>query len=137
MDKKKGKEMQEKKQRLYRQARKTKKWSNYRSYQKECKRHLRKAEYEYINQNIFEELKTNNTKPFWKYIKSKRQDAEGIAPLKKGANLISDSKGKAELLFDQFKSVFTKSTDNTLPKTRIQAKTDITPIKIEQMGLEK
>ena len=51
--------------------------------------------------------------------------------------MISDSKGKAELLLDQFKSVFPKTTDNTLPKTRIQAKTDITPIKIEQMGLEK
>ena len=106
-------------------------------YQKECKRHLRKAEYEYINQNIFEGLKNNNTKTFWKYIKSKRQDAGGIAPLNKGANLISDSKGKVELLLDQFKSVFTKTTDNTLPKTRIQAKTDITPIKIEQKGLEK
>jgi hypothetical protein len=46
-----------------------------------------------------------STKPFWKYIKSKRQDAGGIAPLKKGANLISDSKGKAELLLDQFKSI--------------------------------
>jgi hypothetical protein len=45
------------------------------------KRHLRKAEYEYINQNIFEGIKNNNTKPFWKYIKSKRQDAGGIAPL--------------------------------------------------------
>jgi len=43
--------------------------------------------------------------------------------------LISNSKGKAELLLDQFKSVFAKTTDNTLPKTRIQAKTDITPIK--------
>jgi Rod binding domain-containing protein len=51
--------------------------------------------------------------------------------------LISDSKGKAELLLDQFKSVFAKTTDNTLPKTRIQAKTDIPPIKIEQKGLEK
>jgi hypothetical protein len=51
--------------------------------------------------------------------------------------LISNSKGKAELLLDQFKSVFTKTTDNTLPKTRIQAKTDITPIKIEQKGPEK
>jgi hypothetical protein len=30
-------------------------------YQKECKRHLRKAEYEYINQNIFERLKNNNS----------------------------------------------------------------------------
>jgi hypothetical protein len=60
-------------------------------------------------------------------LKSKRQDAGGIAPLKKGANLISDIKGKAELLLDQFKSVFTKATDNTLPKTKIQAKTDISP----------
>ena len=51
--------------------------------------------------------------------------------------MISDSKGKAELLLDQFKSVFAKTTDNTLPKTRIQAKTDIPPIKIEQKGLEK
>ena len=84
-----------------------------------------------------EGLKNNNTKPFWKYIKSKRQDAGGIASLKNGSNLISDSIGKAELLLDQFKSVFTKTTDNTLPKTRIQAKTDITPIKIEQKGLEK
>ena len=57
-----------------------------------------------------------NDKPFWKYIKSKRQDARGIAPLKKGANLISDSKGKAELLLNQFKSVFTKTTDNTKDK---------------------
>ena len=70
-------------------------------------------------------------------MKSKRQDAGGIAPLKKGANLISDIKGKAELLLDQFKSVFTKATDNTLPKTKIQAKTDISPIKIEQKDLEK
>jgi hypothetical protein len=43
-------------------------------------------------------LKNNKTKPFWKYIKSKRQDAGGIASLKNGSNLISDSKGKAELL---------------------------------------
>jgi hypothetical protein len=31
----------------------------------------------------------------------------------------------------------TKATDNTLPKTKIQAKTDISPIKIEQKDLEK
>jgi hypothetical protein len=48
----------------------------------------------------------------WKYVKSKRQESGGIAPLKKGTNLISDSKGKAELLLNQFKSVFTKPTNN-------------------------
>ncbi|CAG2231803.1 unnamed protein product [Mytilus edulis] len=87
----KQRKMLKKKQRLYKQARKTNKWSNYRSFQKECKKQLRKAEYEYVNQNIFEGLNNNDTKPFWKYIKSKRQDSGGIAPLKKGTNLVSDS----------------------------------------------
>jgi len=41
-----------------------------------------------------EGLNKNNTKPFWKYVKSKRQDANGIAPLKKGTTLVNDSKGK-------------------------------------------
>ncbi|CAC5368405.1 unnamed protein product [Mytilus coruscus] len=62
----KQRKMLKKKQRLYKQARKTNKWSNYRSFQKECKKQLRKAEYEYVNQNIFEGLNNNDTKPFWK-----------------------------------------------------------------------
>jgi hypothetical protein len=62
--------------------------------------------------------------------------ALGIAPLKKGTNLISDSKGKAELLLNQFKSVFTKPTNNDLPSTRIQSKNNIRPIIIDQKGLE-
>ncbi|CAG2186043.1 unnamed protein product [Mytilus edulis] len=132
----KQRKMLKKKQRLYKQARKTNKWSNYRSFQKECKKQLRKAEYEYVNQNIFEGLNNNDTKPFWKYIKSKRQDSGGIAPLKKGTNLVSDSKGKAELLLEQFKSVFTITTDTNLPTTRIRAKINITPLTIDQKGLE-
>ena len=42
--KRKERKMLKKKQRLYKQARKTNKWTNYRTFQKECKRHLRKAE---------------------------------------------------------------------------------------------
>ena len=60
-----------------------------------------------------EGLNNNNTKPFWKYVKSKRQDANGIAPLKKGTTLVNDSKGKAEILLDQFKSVFTNQPKGT------------------------
>ena len=95
--------------------------TNYRTFQKECKRHLRKAEWDYVSTNIIDGLNNNNIKPFWKYVKSKRQEAG--EPLKKGTNLISDSKGKAELLLNQFKSVFTKPTNNALPSTRIQSKT--------------
>ncbi|KAK3097032.1 hypothetical protein FSP39_005743 [Pinctada imbricata] len=39
----KHKKMLKRKQRLYKQARKTRKWTNYRAYQKECKRSLRRA----------------------------------------------------------------------------------------------
>jgi hypothetical protein len=131
--------MLKKKQRLYKQARKTNKWTNYRTFQKECKHHLRKAEWDYVSTNIIDGLNNNNTKPFWKYAKSKRQESGGIAPLKKGTNLTSESKGKAELLLNQFKSVFTKPTNNDLnvPSTRIQSKNNIRPIIIDQKGLEK
>ena len=133
----KEKKMIKKKQRLYKQAKKHNKWTNYRAYQKECKRHLRKAESDYINKNIIEGLENNSTKPYWRYIKSKRQDSCGIAPLKKGTQLISDSKGKANLLLQQFKSVFTQTTDTTLPSTKIQCKNKIKPIIIKQEGLDK
>ena len=109
--------------------------TNYRTFQKECKRHLRKAEWDYVSTNIIDGLNNNNIKSCWKYVKSKRQ--ESGEPLKKGTNLISDSKGKAELSLNQFKSVFTKPTNNALPSTRIQSKNNIRQIIIDQKCLEK
>ncbi|CAG2186661.1 unnamed protein product [Mytilus edulis] len=97
--------MFKKKTRLYQQAKKTNNWTNYRHFQKECKRQIRKAEYNYINTTILEGLENNNSKPFWKYVKSRKQDNIGIAPLKSNGHLINDSKGKAELLIKQFSSV--------------------------------
>ncbi|KAK3101180.1 hypothetical protein FSP39_001568 [Pinctada imbricata] len=125
------------KQRLYRQAKKTKNWNNYRSFQKDCKRSLRRAEWDYVNSNIIDGLNSNNPKPFWKYVKYKRQDSGGIAPLKKGTALISDSKGKAEILLSQFKSVFTKPSKGEMPNTSKRAKSNIKPIQITTNGLEK
>ena len=40
-------------------------------------------------------------------MKSKRQDTIGVAPLKSGGNLYSDSTSKAIILNEQFKSVYT------------------------------
>ena len=48
----------------------------------ECKRHLRKAEWDYVSTNIIDGLNNNNTKPFWEYVISKRQESGGIAPLR-------------------------------------------------------
>jgi len=45
---------------------------------------MRQAEWDYINNIILEGLASNNTKPFWQYVKAKRQDNIGVAPLKDG-----------------------------------------------------
>jgi hypothetical protein len=71
------KKMLRKKQSLYNQAKRTKNWSNYKHYQKECKRQIRKVEWNYINSAILEGMEKNNTKPFWKYVKSRKRDNIG------------------------------------------------------------
>jgi hypothetical protein len=62
---------------LYNQAKRTKNWSSYKHYQKEFKRQIRKAKWNYIYSAILEGMKENNTKPFWKYVKSRKQDNIG------------------------------------------------------------
>jgi len=47
-------------------------------------------------------------KRFWQFIKSKRKDRTGVATLKVNGTTISDSKGKADALNQQFESVFTR-----------------------------
>jgi hypothetical protein len=53
-------------------------------------------------------MEKNNTKPFWKYVKSRKQDNIGIAPLKERGHLINNSEEKAQILIKQFSSVFTR-----------------------------
>jgi hypothetical protein len=91
--------MFKKKTRLYHQAKKTNKWTNYKHFQKECKRQVRKAEWNYINDTIMEGLQNNNSKPFWMYVNSRKQDNIGVSPLKSNGQLLkNDSKGKADIL---------------------------------------
>ena len=106
--------MTKKKERMYKQAKRTKNWKNYRFFQKECRREIRKLEVEYINSKIEQGLSENNQKPFWRYVKARRQDSTGVAPLKNGPYLESSSTGKAKILLKQFCSVFTKEK-NPLP----------------------
>jgi len=53
--------MIKRKQRLYNHTKKTKKWNNYRQCQTECKKQMRKAEWDYINSTINEGLQSNNS----------------------------------------------------------------------------
>ena len=61
-------------------------------------------------------LESGNNKPFWKYVKSQKQETFGISVLKSNGNVITDSLSKAEILNSQFKSVFIPQSGNTFPQ---------------------
>ena len=130
--------MVRRKSRLYRHAKKTKQWGNYKAFQKECKKAFKKAEISHINNTIQKGLDEQNTKPFWRYFKSRCQDFIGVAPLKKMGQLINDRKEQAQILVEQFKSTFTiDSDDSNLPDTKKRAKRPIPPLVITTEGVEK
>lgn len=96
-------------------ARASRDWFPYQKYQKYCRQELSQAEWQYINTTIQEGLDRNNTKPFWSFIKPRKQDSPSITPLKENDKLFGDSQSEADILLKQFKSVFTKDTNKTLP----------------------
>ena len=59
--------------------------------------------------------KPNLKKKLFQYIKSIRTDISGIAALSKGGDLIADAIEKANMLNEQFQSVFTSESDNPMP----------------------
>ena len=126
------------KQRRHRKAKRSEDWKNYRFIQKECKRQFRRAEWSYVNNFIEEGLSNNNCKPFWNYVKSKKQDNVGVSPLKSKGSLHSDGKSKAEILLSQFSSVFTRDSDSTsLPTVSRNIRDSIADLHIQEEGVLK
>ena len=85
-------------------------WTRYKNLKKLCQANCRKTYNEFVNDMI-----ANKSKKFWTFVKSKRNDNTGVAPLKKNGIIYSDSKTKAEVLNQQFASVFTDDGDRKLP----------------------
>jgi hypothetical protein len=73
------------------------------------------ARWEYVNNILSEGLENKNSKPYWRFIKSRRQDNIGIAPLKKEGILHTENKEKARILNHQFQQVFTREDDSPMP----------------------
>ena len=135
-------ECAEKKQRLFNKAKRSSKsrdWSAYKSLKKDTSKALRRAHWQYVNNILLEGLQSKNSKPFWRYVKSKRQDTIGVAPLKSGGNLHSDSRFKATILNEQFKSVFTPPQDkhSDIPHLYGPAYPPIKPLTISIDGVQK
>ena len=90
-----------------------------------------------MNIVIQEGFDNNNSKPFWRYVKAKRQDNVGVAPLKIKGVLYSESKNKAQFLVEQFYSVFTKTGNKVLSKLLKQFKYELPGLTITVPGVEK
>ncbi|XP_074650145.1 uncharacterized protein LOC141905229 [Tubulanus polymorphus] len=119
-------------------AKKHNSWKNYYHFQKECRRDMRKAEWDYVNNTIEKGFREKNTKPFWNYVKRKRQDCVGVAPIKKDGKLYSDPKTKARILLEQFQSVFTRNDGSPLPApTSSKRHPAISEITVEKKGVAK
>ena len=78
---------------------------------------LNQSRRNFISDQLVNDLR-ENTKSFWSHMMKLRKDDIGIADLKVGNKVISDSKEKAECLSDQFSSVFTRedTSSSTVPE---------------------
>ena len=74
-------------------------------------------------------------KKFWEYIKSLKKDASGVSPLKKDGVLVSDSKGKADNLNQQYASVFTEEDIDSIPDLGISPHPTMPALVIQKLVL--
>ena len=115
----------------------SKDWTKNKAFQKEVKRAFQKAETDYVNTSIEKGLSEKNARPFWRYIKSKKQDNTGVSPLLREGQLATDSRSKAEILLQQFSSVFTKKMTGPMPIVQKQVEESLENMKIDKKGVQK
>ena len=123
-----------------RKARKTKNPKDRERYHKMkalAQKTSRQAYNNYIHDIISPE-QAENPKRFWSFIKSKKQDNSGVAPLRGQDGLIySDSKNKSEILNNQFKSAYTQEDKSNLPDLRESTFPSMPQINISEKGVHK
>ena len=72
--------------------------ARYLDIEQMVKRELRDVEMVYVNGILQNGIESVNNKPFWKYVKSPKQETFGMSALKSNGNVITDSLSKAEIL---------------------------------------
>ena len=133
-----------KKQRLYRKAKQLQtqeSWVKFKNFRKATESKLLGA-YNGCMSNLLDTT-TNPDHPtlgkhFWSFIKSMKKDNVGISPLKENGEgeTVHDSKKKANLLSEQFKSVFTQEDLENLPSLP-QAFPNISQLNFDTIGTAK
>ena len=97
---------------------------------------MKRARSNFVNQRVVGGLENGDTKPFWRYLKSLKQDAMGLPSLRVGGQLFSASKEKASILLKEFSSVFTIEDISFIPWLG-RSSHRITPLLIQEPGVRK
>ncbi len=130
--------MTRKKQRLYNAARRSHNWVAYNKFKKQTQRAIKCPHWDHINSVISKAFEQGNSRPFWRYIKSKRSDSMGVSPIMSQGTLHSDPSSKAELLNAQFESVFTRENeDEELPMPAGPQLPTIDDLFVSAQGVQK
>ena len=82
-------------------------------------------------------LECGDTKPFWKYVRSQKQEHFGITAPRSNSSLYTDSSSKSEILNKKFKSVFTPPSLVDTPKLPGQPFPPINDLHITEHGVYK
>ena len=85
---------------------------------------------------VQDSLLTKDIKAFRWYINGKQEDSSGVTPIKSKGKLYSENIDKAQLLSDQFKSVFTQEITSQIPQCVGKRLPDIPDLEISTVGVE-
>ena len=88
-------------------------WAQYYNLKRECQREYRRAYNNYVMGLVDDS--NNVSKRMWTYVKSKRTNHCGVAPLKQNDETFNDPRDKAKILNNYFTSVFTSEDTSTIP----------------------
>ena len=127
------KKLSRKKQKAYKKAKDS---VEYKLLKKQCQREKRRAYNQYVN-DIFCDSYKSNPKKFWSYIKSKRCESVGVSPLKQNGITHINAKAKANILNNQFGSVFTKENNEALPDLGPSPYPELPDLEIHSGGVER
>ena len=110
-------------------------WSRFQGAAKDARKTCQNAYNDYLKKNIYQDK--GHSKKFFAFVKSKRTDLCGVSPLVDSKNVIHTDKEKlAELLNDQFTSVFSKD-DGKIPIPNDPPGTKMKDITITKNGIVK
>ena len=109
-------------------------WQRFKHLQKNTRRACRAAHANYVAELITED---GDSRRMWQFIKNKRCDATGVAPLRKEGLTYSDAAAKANILNEQFCSVFTTEDMQNLPDLGESPYPDMPNIEVTVQGVHK